>query len=179
MSRVEQRAMVCYLILKNLSMAEIATGLQTVYGTDALKYSTISKSNLRFQTGSDDLFDLVRSGRSSRSALAALMQLLLRQFSFLSCKVFFRKLKIGKATCLRVLHDDLHLEKFNLRAVPHSLEADQKWSRIELSRELLQILKQDQQYEFEHILTADKSEFFLNILIIRARPQIQTRYLKS
>jgi hypothetical protein len=59
-----------------------------------------------------------------------------------------------------VLHDDLHLEKFNLRYVPHSLEADQKRSRVELSREFLQILEQDQQYEFEHILTADKSWFF-------------------
>jgi hypothetical protein len=35
-------------------------------------------------------------------------------------------LKIGKATCLRVLRDDLHLEKFNLCHVPRSLEADQK-----------------------------------------------------
>jgi hypothetical protein len=62
-----------------------------------------------------------------------------------------------KATCLHVFHDDLHLEKFNLRYVPHSLEADQKRSRVELSRELLQILNQDQQYEFEHILTGGES----------------------
>jgi hypothetical protein len=33
--------------------------------------------------------------------------------------------------------------------------------RIELSREFLQILEQDQQYEFEHILTGDESWFFL------------------
>jgi hypothetical protein len=52
--------------------------------------------------------------------------------------------KIDKATCLRVLHDDLYLEKFNLYYVPHSLEADQKRSRVELSRELLQMLEQDQ-----------------------------------
>jgi hypothetical protein len=64
------------------------------------------------------------------------------------------------ATCLRVLHDNLHLEKLNSRYVPHSLEADQNLSRVELSRELLQILEQDQQYEFEHIFTGDKSWFF-------------------
>jgi hypothetical protein len=39
--------------------------------------------------------------------------------------VHCRKLKIGKATYLPVLHDDLHLEKFNCYYVPHSLEADQ------------------------------------------------------
>jgi hypothetical protein len=62
---------------------------------------------------------------------------------------------------LLALHDDLHLEKFNLRSVPYSLEADQKPSRVELSGEFLQILGQDQQDKFEHILTGDKSWFFL------------------
>jgi transposase len=161
-----------YLTRKNLSFAEIVTELQSVYGTDALKYSTVSKWRLRFQDGSDDLFHLARSGRPSRSDLVAPIQSLLQQFPFNSCEVLCRKLKIAMATCLRVLHDHLHLEKFNLRYVPHSLEADQKRSRIELFRELLHILEQDQQHEFEHILTGDESWFFLNIFIIRAKPQI-------
>jgi hypothetical protein len=59
-----------------------------------------------------------------------------------------------------VPHDDLHLEKFNLRYVPNSLEADQKRSRIELSRELLQMLEQDQQHEFEQISTEEQKLFF-------------------
>jgi hypothetical protein len=96
----------------------------------------------------------------------------LQQFPFISCKVLCRKLKIGKATCLHVLRDDLHLEKFNLRHVPHSLEADQKRSRVEVSRELLQILEQDQQYAFEHISTGDEGWFFFEYFIIRAGPQI-------
>jgi hypothetical protein len=64
------------------------------------------------------------------------------------------------ATCLRVLNDDLYSEKVNLRCVSHSLEVDQKRPRVKLSRELLQILEQDQQYEFGHILTRGKSWFF-------------------
>jgi hypothetical protein len=72
----------------------------------------------------------------------------------------------------------VHLEKFNLRYVPHSLEADQQWSPVELSRKLLQILEHDQQYELEHILTGDETWFFLNISIIRAGPQIQMTCLK-
>jgi transposase len=172
MSRLEERAAIRSLILKNLSVAKIAIELQTVYGTDALKYSTVSKWRLRFQDGSDDLVDLTCSGRPSRIDLAAPIQPLLQQFPFISCKLLCRELKIGKATCLHVLHDDLHLEKFNLRYVPPSLEADQKRSRVELSRELLQILEQDQQYEFEKMLTEDESWFFLNIFIIIAGPQI-------
>jgi transposase len=153
-------AAIRYLTHKNLSVVEIATELQSVYGTDALKYLTVSKWRLRFQHGSDDLFDLARSGRPSRSDFAAPIQSLLQQFPFISCKVLCRKLKIGKATSLRVLHDDLHLEKFNLPSVPHSREADQKWPPVELSRELLQILEQVRQYEFEEILTRDERWFF-------------------
>jgi hypothetical protein len=57
MSRLKQRAVIRYLKLKKLSVAEIATELQSVYGTDALKYSTVSKWTLRFQDGLEDLFD--------------------------------------------------------------------------------------------------------------------------
>jgi hypothetical protein len=119
--------------LKNLSIAEIATELQIVYGTDAMMYSTISKWSLPFQHGSDDLFDLACSGKPSCSDLAAPIQPLLRQFPFVSYQVLCCKPKIGKAICLRVLHNNLHLEKFNLRYVPYSLESDQKRSRVELS----------------------------------------------
>jgi hypothetical protein len=157
MSTLEQRAVIRYLTLQNLSVAGIATELQSVYGTDALKYSTVSKRRLRLQDGSDGLFDSARSGTPSSSDLAAPIQLFLQQFPFISCNVLCRKLKIGTTTCLRVLHNDFHLEKLNLRYVPHSLEADQKWLRVELSPELLPILEQDKQYEFEHILIGDNS----------------------
>jgi hypothetical protein len=80
MSRLEQRVVSRYSTLKNLSVAEIASEIQSVYGTDALKYSTVSKWRLCFQDGPDDLFDLARSGTPSRSELAAPVQPLLQQF---------------------------------------------------------------------------------------------------
>jgi hypothetical protein len=133
MSRFEQRPVIHYLTLKNLNVAEIPTELQSVYGTDALKYLTVFKWRLRFQDVPDDLFDLARSERPFCSDLAVPVQSLLHQFPFIACKLPCRKLKIGKATCFRVLHDDLHLEKFNLCYVPHSLEADQKRWLVEFS----------------------------------------------
>jgi transposase len=72
MSRLEQRVVIRYLTLQDLSVAEIATELQSAYGTDALKCSTVSKWRLHFQDGSDDLFDLARSGKPFHSDLAAL-----------------------------------------------------------------------------------------------------------
>jgi hypothetical protein len=78
MSTLEHRAVIRYLTLKNLSVAEIATEFQSVYSTDALKSLKVSKWRLRSQDGSDDLFDLTRFGRSSRSDLAASVQSLLQ-----------------------------------------------------------------------------------------------------
>jgi hypothetical protein len=98
--------MIRYFTLKNLGVAEIATELQSMSGTDALKYLTVSKWRLRFQNGSDDRFDLVRSGRPSRSDIAAPIQPLLEQFRVISCKVLSRKLKVSKATYLGLFHDD-------------------------------------------------------------------------
>jgi hypothetical protein len=117
MSRLEQRAVIHYLTFKNLRVAEIATELQSMYGTSVLKYSTVSKWRLLLQDGLDDLFDFARSERPTCSDLAALIHSLLQQFPFISCKVLCRKLKIGSATCLRVLHEDLHLEKLHFRYV--------------------------------------------------------------
>jgi transposase len=130
MSRIKQRAVIHYLTLKNLSLPKITTKLQNVSGTDTMKYSTVSKWKVRFQDAPGDLFDLTGSGRPSGSDLAAPIQSLLQQFPFISCKVLARKLKIRKATCLRVLYDVLHFEKFSLRCVPHSLETDQRRLRV-------------------------------------------------
>jgi hypothetical protein len=66
---------------------------------------------MRFQDGSDDLFDLARSEGPSRNDLVAPIQLLLQQFPFISCQLLCHKLKTGKAACLHVFHEDLHLEK--------------------------------------------------------------------
>jgi hypothetical protein len=74
MSRFKKRAVIRYSTLENPSVAEIAIELHSVYGTDALKYLTVSKWRLCFQDGSDDLFDFAHSGRPSCSGPAAPIQ---------------------------------------------------------------------------------------------------------
>jgi hypothetical protein len=81
---LEERGVIRYLSIGNLSVAEF----QSVYGTDALKYSTASNWRLRFQDGSDDLFDLTRFGRPFRSDLAVLIQSLLQRFPSSHVKYF-------------------------------------------------------------------------------------------
>jgi hypothetical protein len=79
--------------------------------------------------------------------------LLIHCYHLIQCVKLYDIIQLsGKDTTLGAAH--------YTRIVPHSLEADQRQSRVELSRELLKIPEQDQQYEFEHILTGDESWFF-------------------
>jgi hypothetical protein len=77
MSRLEQHAVIRHLSPKNLSVAEIATELHNVYGTNQLKNPTVLKWSLRLQDGPVDRFDLARSERPSHSDLLAPIQSLL------------------------------------------------------------------------------------------------------
>jgi hypothetical protein len=66
-----------------------------------------------------------------------------------------------KATCLRILHDVLYFEKFNLRWVPHSLDSNQKAERVTLSHRLLEILEKDEENDFYNVLAGYEFWFYL------------------
>jgi hypothetical protein len=49
----------------------------------------------------------------------------------------------------------------NLRWMPRDLDSAQQQSRVRLSRTLLEMLRQEQQNNFDHVITGDESRFFL------------------
>jgi hypothetical protein len=68
---------------------------------------------------------------------------MLEEGPFLSGKLIARHLRVAKATCLRILREDLGLKEFHLRWVPHTIDPAQKRNHVTLSRELLVILLQE------------------------------------
>jgi hypothetical protein len=80
--------------------------------------------------------------------------------------------------CLRILHDVLHREKFILRWVPHSLDSNQKTERVTFSHGLLEILKKDDENNFQNILTGDESCFISNIYMTHRRLHPEMRFGK-
>jgi hypothetical protein len=62
-----------------------------------------------------------------------------------------------KDTVSRILHHCLGMKKYILRWVPHSLTDTQKSERIRIAQQMLQLLQQDEEYDFLHILTGDES----------------------
>jgi transposase len=157
---MEQRAVIRFFTLKGLKVKEIRAELESVYCPEALALSTVKKWRKRFQEGRTNLIDGRRPGRPVTHDLAEAIQSMLAERPFLSWKVLCRHLGIGKATCLRILHNDLGLRKFHLRWIPCTLTEDQKSERVTYSTQLLATLEQQQPMDFEHIITGDESWFY-------------------
>jgi transposase len=158
---MEQRAVIRFFALKGLKAKEIRAELESVYGTEALPLSTVKKWRKRFQEGRTDLIDDRRPERPVTDDLDEAIQLMLAERPFLSWKALCRHFRIGKATCLRILHNDLGLTKFHLRWIPYTLTEDQKNERVTYSRQLVATLEQQKPMDFEHIITGDESWFSL------------------
>jgi hypothetical protein len=126
---MEQRAIIRFLTLKGLKAREIRAELESVYGPEALARSTVRKWRKRFQEGRTDLIDDRRPGRPITHDLAEAIQSMLAERPFLSCKVLCWHLRIGKATCLRILHNDLRLTKFHLDWFPHAYSRPEERER--------------------------------------------------
>jgi hypothetical protein len=157
---MEQRAVIRFFTLKGLSPVDIHAELDSVYGEEALCLRAVYKWYDRFHQGRTELFDDPRSGRPQQNDLAGALGAMLEEFPFISCKRLCIHFRIGKSTCLRILHEVLRLKKFNLRWVPHSLDDSQKAERVSLSADLLKILLEDQETFFANVLTGDESWFY-------------------
>jgi transposase len=158
---MEQRAVIRFFTLKGLKARPIQLELASVYGLDALALPTVKKWRRRFQQGRTDLFDDPRSGRPLTHDLGEAIRSVLEERPFTSCKVLCRHFRVGKATCLRILHDTLGLKKFHLRWVPHALSSNQKSERVSCPRLLLAAVEQNEATRFQDVITGDESWFFL------------------
>jgi hypothetical protein len=107
------------------------------------------------------LCDNPRSGRQLSNDLAEAIASMLKEKPFASCKVLFRHFRIVKTTCLRILHDNLGMKKFNLRWVSHALNSSQKAERVTLSHKILAVLESDRRNSFQNVIIGDEFWFFL------------------
>jgi energy-converting hydrogenase A subunit M len=146
---MEQRVVIRFLTLKGLKVKEIQAELESVSGTDACKFCLMKKWRLRFLQGRTTLFDDPKSGRLLTQDLAEAVRSMVAERSFASCKVLHRHFGIAKTPCLRILLDDLALQKFHLRCVQHAISSNEKSERVTYSSLLLEVLEEAQRTGFE------------------------------
>jgi hypothetical protein len=167
-----------FFTLKRFNPEDIHMELLLLYEPNILALSTVYKWHQRFINGRTKFYDNPRSRRPSHNDLAQALSALLQQCPFTSCKRLCVHFRIGKATCLCILHDVLYREKFTLRWVPHSLDNNQKAERVTFSHRLLEALKKDGENNFHNILTGDESCFISNIYMTQCRLHPEMRFGK-
>jgi len=159
MDEFEQRVALKFLFLKGLRYRAAHAELSTVLGEDCYSLSAVKFWLRRFKSGDFSCQDAERPGRPV-SDLSDSIQAYLTKFPFSSAKSMAKYFHTSVTTVTNILHNSLGLKKFARRWVPHDLTRAQKHERVSCSREILDVLEQDEVFEFQHIATGDESWFF-------------------
>jgi hypothetical protein len=146
---MEQRAVIRFFVLTGLKAKAIQAELESVHGTDVCKLCTMKKWHLRFLQGRTTLVDDPRSGGSLANDRAEAFRCALAEKPFTSCKGLGRHFRIAKTTCLRMLHDELGLQKVHLRWVPDAPSSNRQSACVTYSSLLLEVLEDGQRTGFE------------------------------
>jgi hypothetical protein len=110
-----------------------------------------------FKCGREDIADQPRSGRPPIDNLDADILCVLRPSPFGMVRSIAEELGVSLETVHRRLTGSLELQPRFLKWVPHILTCDLRRKRVELSAELLEILRHEQGSGFHRIITGDES----------------------
>jgi hypothetical protein len=83
----------------------------------------------------------------------------LEKYPFASARAIAKHLLVTISTVRKILKRESGMEKFSRLWVPHSLSSAQKVSRVEPSKEMLNIRQESETNYFDGIATGDESWF--------------------
>ena len=115
----------------------------------------IKKWTKRFREGQMDLEDRFRSGRPRKKDLIKKISEMVEKNSSLSCKKIAAELGCSQTTVKKILTIDLDLKKVSFRWIPFRLNPNQKKKRVQISKELIEILENSKRKC--NVLTGDET----------------------
>jgi histone-lysine N-methyltransferase SETMAR len=139
------------------TLEKMLVKIPKLYPVDGPSRPTIVKYFPAIEKGTLMLVDEKPVGQKIKAEKVRAVAEAVDSNKYLSLREIASISKINKDTARRILHQELKLYKRNLRWVPHSLTIEQKKSRVELSKQLLKILRNEESSEFRHLLTGDES----------------------
>jgi histone-lysine N-methyltransferase SETMAR len=154
---LEIRAVIHFLWLKNAPNQAILSELEHVYGTGVITLRAIEKWTAAFEGGRTELADLPRSGRPRDLGKIDAVRALIEGEGYLSQKKIAQILSMHHETVKSILREDLNMRKVNFKWLPHMLNASQKASRVEVSRELLDFLESRPDRSLCKVYTGDET----------------------
>lgn len=148
--------MIIYWRSKNLTKKEIQKKCQEHFHEEAPPYSTITRWVRLYENGIDIFTRSPGQGRTTNQHIYNLIKGQLESFPFHSLRSLSTALKIPKST----IHDYLRRMGYVikcLRYVPHKLTDSQKVQRVEISIQLLKIIKEARHQSWAFFLTGDET----------------------
>ena len=159
---IDFRSIAIFLYFEGAKPEEIKRRIDLVFGPDSYSYSAITKSirMLSFGPIQDDNENVEE--KLIHEEKMNCIKRTIEDFPFLSLKQIAVMTNIPKSTVQRILTQELHYVLKNLKWMPYDLTPSQKVKRIELSKELLNILREGQKTNYKFIITGDESWFYLS-----------------
>lgn len=156
-----KRAIIWFLWKQGKKPAEILREICGVYGDNAPSKTTVYKWVERFSSGYESVEDEARSGRPATPSTAQVVENVrkaLEEDRRLSLRQLEDTLGIARTTLHRIVTDDLGMKRIVARWVPKLLTNEQKQTRVQVCRQLLNAYHDDEGY-LDRIVTGDESWF--------------------
>jgi hypothetical protein len=142
-------------VLRQKYKAAIQAKLSLGYGKDALCQRTVDTLAARFTSGRISAEDDDRPGRPSSDSLSVAVSGYLNINPYTSCRDIAKELFIPTTIVLRFL-DETGLCFFVVRWMSHELRTGLKAKRVEIYREILEVLEQLGSRQKHHGITWDE-----------------------
>jgi hypothetical protein len=156
---LEQRHVIQFLSRKSLKLDAIAVELSGTYGQEAEERARIKYWLRQLKLGRTDLKTRHVGGRPPLGDIDTEIFSLLRKYPFASIRVIAEALAVSASTVYSHLIERIGFKNDLLRWIPHVLTDDPRQRRVDLSRELLQLLRSQQRVGLHDMVTEDESWF--------------------
>jgi transposase len=120
--------------------------------------STVQRWLRRFKAGDTSLEDAERPGKPMLM-MGDSFRTFLEKSQFASAKIMSEHFDVSHATVKEILSRELRLHKYTRRWVPHLLDDAQKNHRTLAAIEMLALLREREEVEFDGLVTGDESWF--------------------
>ena len=156
MSAENQRYFILVSWKNGRDATKIHEELVNFEGEQALTLSTVRRWIAKFKAGEISVDDKPRSGRPRESVTPENIEKvkeLVTNDPHITTRILEDEIGISHDRIVHILHNELDLHKVCAKWVPHKLSADHKEKRVELSKQMLEVLKNG----YNNIITGDET----------------------
>ena len=155
---MEQRYFIKCLYLSGETPHQIIEKIAEWFGEEAMHRTQVYFWIGELKRGRQDLSDAPRSGRPKKDEIDIEIKSILDLHPYATIRMIASIVSCSTSTVLNHLYT-MGYKNYHLRWVPHKLNANQKIQRLNMSKDLLQILGKSKENGFVDIISGDESWF--------------------